>query len=250
MVGDLGDEQLLFDRRERVMISGVLSLAEQSIRKAMTDRMEVDRINLEEPLEKVHQALLESPYSRLVVTRGGSLDEPLGYIHKKELFKELLKGHQPDLESLVRAPIFLPDSCSVLNALEQMRQASTHVAFVVSEFGHFEGLLTLTDILEAIAGELPDASEIDGPDIETVQGGTRLGCAINLAVRRYQLGCHAKATDDYQTLAGRAISAQDRPPTPGEQIEYAGCKQSVVHGTERHVAKILLNPQEATPSGL
>src|SRR5690606_29627645 len=76
MVGDRGDEQLLFDRRERVMISGVLSLAEQSIRKAMTDRMEVDRINLEEPLEKVHQALLESPYSRLVVTRGGSLDEP------------------------------------------------------------------------------------------------------------------------------------------------------------------------------
>ncbi|WP_313241956.1 TerC family protein [Stutzerimonas nitrititolerans] len=246
MVGDLGDEQLLFDRRERVMISGVLSLAEQSIRKAMTDRMEVDRINLEEPLEKVHQALLESPYSRLVVTRGGSLDEPLGYIHKKELFKELLKGHQPDLESLVRAPIFLPDSCSVLNALEQMRQASTHVAFVVSEFGHFEGLLTLTDILEAIAGELPDASEIDGPDIETVEGGYRVSGAINLAVLRDRLGFHAKATDDYQTLSGLVMSELDRLPIIGDQIEYAGWKLSVVDVKDRRVAKMLLKPQEAT----
>ncbi|WP_312234630.1 TerC family protein [Stutzerimonas nitrititolerans] len=246
MVGDLGDEQLLFDRRERVMISGVLSLAEQSIRKAMTDRMEVDRINLEEPLEKVHQALLESPYSRLVVTRGGSLDEPLGYIHKKELFKELLKGHQPDLESLVRAPILLPDSCSVLNALEQMRQASTHVAFVVSEFGHFEGLLTLTDILEAIAGELPDASEIDGPDIETLEGGYRVSGAINLAVLRDQLGFHAKATDDYQTLSGLVMSELDRLPIIGDQIEYAGWKLSVVDVKDRRVAKMLLKPQEAT----
>jgi len=243
MVGDMGDDKLLFDRRERVMISGVLSLAEQSIRKAMTDRMEVDRVNLDEPLEKIHQALLESPYSRLVVIRGGSMDEPLGYIHKKELFKELLKGHQqPDLASLVRAPIYLPDSCSVLNALEQMRQASTHVAFVVSEFGQFEGLLTLTDILEAIAGELPDASEIDGPDIEPVDGGHRVSGAINLAVLRERLGFHAKATDDYQTLSGLVMSELDRLPIIGDQIEYAGWKLIVVEVKDRRVAKMLLKP--------
>ena len=108
-----------------------------------------------------------------MVTRSDSREEPLGYVHKKELFKELLKGQQPDIESLVRAPINLPDSSSVLSALEQMRQGSTHVAFVVNEFGGFEGLLTLTDILEAIAGELPDASEVDGPDVEEVDDGYR-----------------------------------------------------------------------------
>lgn len=246
MIGDVGGEQLLFDRRERVMISGVLSLAEQSIRKAMTDRMEVDRVNLEDPLEKVHQALLESPYSRLVVIRGGSMDEPLGYIHKKELFKELLKGHQPDFESLVRTPIYLPDSCSVLNALEQMRQASTHVAFVVSEFGQFEGLLTLTDILEAIAGELPDASEIDGPDIEPVDGGYRVSGAINLAMLREHLGFHAKATDDYQTLSGLVMSELDRLPIIGDQIEYAGWKLIVVEVKDRRVAKMLFKQVEAS----
>src|SRR5690606_17882467 len=118
---------------------------------------------------------------------------------KKELFKELLKGEQPDIESLVRAPINLPDSASVLSALEQMRQASTHVAFVVNEFGGFEGLLTLTDILEAIAGELPDASEVDGPDIESLGGTYRVSGAVNLAVLRERLSFKAKPTDDYQT---------------------------------------------------
>ncbi|HWV10419.1 TerC family protein [Pseudomonas sp. GD03944] len=236
-------EAVLFDRRERVMISGVLSLAEQSIQKAMTDRMEVDRINLDDPVEIIHQKLLESPHSRLLVSRGDAADEPLGYIHKKELFKELLKGQQPDIESLVRAPVNLPDSASVLSALEQMRQASTHVAFVVNEFGGFEGLLTLTDILEAIAGELPDASEVDGPDIETVDGGYRVSGALNLAVLRDRVGFKAKATDDYQTLAGLVMSLLDRLPLIGDQVEYAEWTLTVIEVKERRVAKLLLKPK-------
>jgi CBS domain containing-hemolysin-like protein len=235
-------EVALFDRRERVMSSGVLSLAEQSIQKVMTDRMQVDRINLDDPLPVVHQALLESPHSRLLVSRGDAVDEPLGYIHKKELFKELLKGEQPDIESLVRAPINLPDSASVLSALEQMRQASTHVAFVVNEFGGFEGLLTLTDILEAIAGELPDASEVDGPDIESLGGTYRVSGAVNLAVLRERLSFKAKPTDDYQTIAGLVMSLLDRLPIIGDQVEYADWQLTVTEVKDRRVAKLLLKP--------
>src|SRR5690606_22225962 len=235
-------EVALFDRRERVMISGVLSLAEQSIQKVMTDRMQVDRINLDDPLPVVHQALLESPHSRLLVSRGDAVDEPLGYIHKKELFKELLKGEQPDIESLVRAPINLPDSASVLSALEQMRQASTHVAFVVNEFGGFEGLLTLTDILEAIAGELPDASEVDGPEIEQAEGGWRVNGALNLAVVRDRLGFAAPPSEDYQTVAGLAMSLLDRLPVIGDQLEHAGWRLTVTEVKDRRVSKVLLVP--------
>jgi CBS domain containing-hemolysin-like protein len=231
---------VLFDRRERVMISGVLSLAEQSIRKVMTDRMQVDRIDLDTSQEKIHQALLDSPHSRLLVSRAAAADEPLGYIHKKELFKALLKGEQPNLESLVRAPINLPDSASVLSALEQMRQASTHVAFVVNEFGGFEGLLTLTDILEAIAGELPDASEVQGPDVEPVEGGYRVNGAVNLAALRERLGFAAAPCDDYQTLAGLAMSLLDRLPLIGDQLDHAGWHLTVTEVKDRRVSKLLL----------
>lgn len=240
--GAVGGESELFDRRERVMISGVLHLAERSIRTAMTERHEVDHIDLDAAAEQIRQVLLESPHSRLLVLRGGAVDEPLGYVHKKELFKELLRGEQPNIEDLLRAPLNLPDSCSVLNALEQMRQASTHVAFVVNEFGEFQGLLTLTDILEAIAGELPDASEVEGPDIESCAEGYKVSGALNLSLLRERLGFQARPTDDYQTLAGLTLSLLDRLPVIGDALEFAGWQLRVIEVKERRVSRLLLKP--------
>lgn len=187
-----GDDQVVFDRRERVMISGVLQLAEKPIRSLMTVRAEVDCIDLDSGREAIRAALLESSYSRLPLVRDGRVEEPLGYVHKKELLKELLAGAQPDLESLARQPLNLLQDCSILNALEQMREASTHVAFVVNEFGEFIGLLTLTDILESIAGELPDASEIDGPDVVEENDGYLVSGAMNLSQVRRRVGFDAR----------------------------------------------------------
>ncbi|MBM7061484.1 TerC family protein [Pseudomonas sp. UL073] len=242
LIGSAEGGDGLFDRRERVMISGVLHLAEQPITAVMTPRTAVDHLDLDGSRAQVHQALLASPYSRLLVIRAGQVDEPLGYVHKKELLKQLLDGQPAAIEPLLRAPLNLPDSCSVLNALEQMRQASTHVAFVVNEFGGFEGMLTLTDILEAIAGELPDANEVDGLDIETVAGGYRVSGALNLTLLRQRLGFRAPPTDDYQTLAGLVMSLLDRLPLIGDRLEHAGWRLTVVEVKERRVARLLLQP--------
>jgi len=236
-------EAALFDRRERVMIRGVLGLAEQSIKTVMTDRVQVDHIDLAHEPEQIRQALLASPHSRLLVIKDGQVDEPLGFVHKKELLKELLEQREPDIEGLLRRPLNLPDSCSVLGALEQMRQASTHVAFVVNEFGGFEGLLTLTDILEAIAGELPDASEVDGPDIEPDGAGFRVSGALNLALLRSRIGLQAQATEDYQTLAGLVMSLLDRLPVVGDEVEFAGWRMRVEEVHERRVNRLLLTPE-------
>ncbi|MCC6074296.1 transporter associated domain-containing protein [Pseudomonas sp. GCM10022188] len=243
--GDAG-EPAAFDRRERVMISGVLQLAERSIRTVMTERHQVDHIDLDDGPARIEQALLESPHSRLVVLRGGAVDEPLGFVHKKELLKELLRGAQPDIEGLLRAPLNLPDSCTVLGALEQMRQASTHVAFVVNEFGAFQGLLTLTDMLEAIAGELPDASEVAGPDIEPCAEGYKVSGALNLSLLRERLSFQARPTEDYQTLAGLALSLLDRLPAIGDVLEFAGWRLRVIEVKERRVSRLLLTPPAQT----
>ncbi len=239
--GGAGD-MVPFDRRERVMIRGVLGLAEQSIRQVMTTRIHVDHLDLDGPAEQHRQALLESPYSRLLLIRAGQLDEPLGYVHKKELLKELLQGGQPDLHSLLRRPLNLPDSCSVLGALEQMRQASTHVAFVVNEFGGFEGMLTLTDVLEAIAGELPDASEVDGPDIEARGDDYGVSGALNLSLLRERIGLPARATEQYQTLAGLVMSLLERLPAVGDEVQFAGWNLRVEEVSERRVSRVLLQP--------
>ncbi|WP_110971179.1 TerC family protein [Pseudomonas huaxiensis] len=241
LVGD-GEEQVLFDRRERVMISGVLHLAERPIKTVMTVRAEVDAIDLAQPPEVIRSALINSSYSRLPLIRGGRIEEPLGYVHKKELLKAMLAGEQPDLEHLMRAPLNLLESFSILNALEQMRAQSTHIAFVVNEFGDFTGVLTMTDILESIAGELPDASEVEGPGIVADQEGYLVSGALNLRQIQAQIGFAAKPTDDYQTLAGLVMSLLDRLPMVGDQLAWNDWRMTVVEVEERRVRQVRLTP--------
>ena len=232
----------LFDRRERIMISGVLQLAERPIRTLMTPRANVDYIDLADDPETIRLKLMHSSYSRLPLIRNGAVDEPLGFVHKKELLKEYLAGNEPNLEHLARRAINLLDSFSILNALEQMRQESTHIAFVINEFGDFMGVLSMTDILESIAGELPDASEVEGPDIVEEQGGYRANGALNLNLIRQRTGFQAMATEDYQTLAGLVMSLLDRLPVVGDSLEYAGWRLTVAAVEERRVTQVLLTP--------
>ena len=234
--------EVLFDRRERVMISGVLQLAERPIRTLMTVRADVDHIDLSDDAETIRTRLMHSSCSRLPLIRDGAVDEPLGFVHKKELLKEYLCGNEPDLEQLARKTINLLDSYSILNALEQMRQASTHIAFVVNEFGDFVGVLTMTDILESIAGELPDASEIEGPEVVEEQGGFMVSGALNLMRVRQRTGFAAEPTEDYQTLAGLVVSLLDRLPVKGDRVEWEGWRMTVVAVEERRVMRVFLAP--------
>jgi len=235
-----GQEQVLFDRRERVMISGVLNLAERPIRTVMTVRTEVDALDLALPAESITLALANSPYSRLPLIRNGRIEEPLGFVHKKELLKEYLEGNRPDLEAMVRAPLNLLESFSILNALEQMRGQSTHIAFVVNEFGDFTGLLTMTDILESIAGELPDASEVEGPAIVEEADGFVVSGALNLSQVQARTGFSARATEDYQTLAGLVMSLLDRLPRVGDCLAWNGWTMTVIAVEERRVRQVRL----------
>ncbi len=238
---DGGQTKHVFHRRERIMISGVLQLAERPIRSVMTPRTDIDHIDLADSAETIRTTLMHSSYSRLPLIREGRIDEPLGFIHKKELLKELLAGNQPNLEAMARKTINLLDSFTILNALEQMRKESTHIAFVVNEFGDFLGILTMTDILESIAGELPDASEIDGPGIEVLGDGYLVSGAVNLNQVRERTGFAAQGTDDYHTLAGMVMSLLDRLPMKGDRVEWQGWDLTVTEVEERRVTRVHLS---------
>ncbi|WP_445571880.1 TerC family protein [Pseudomonas sp. E102] len=240
-----GEEpEQVFHRRERVMISGVLQLAERPIRSVMTHRAQIDHLDLANTAQEIRTTLMHSSYSRLPLIREGRVDEPLGFVHKKELLKEMLAGNPPNLEAMARKAINLLDSFTILNALEQMRKESTHIAFVVNEFGDFVGLLTMTDILESIAGELPDASEIEGPNIVAQEGGFLVSGALNLSQVREHIGFQAKATEDYQTLAGLVMSLLDRLPIIGDSLRWEQWSMTVVEVEERRVTRVLLRVED------
>jgi CBS domain containing-hemolysin-like protein len=237
---DGDSEDVVFDRRERVMISGVLQLAQRPIRTVMTVRNDVDTLDLDDDQANIRQRLINSSYSRLPLIRAGRVDEPLGFVHKKELLAALLSGTEPNIEHLARPTLNLLESFSILNALEQMRAQSTHIAFVINEFGDFAGVLTMTDILESIAGELPDASEVEGPDLVVEQEGVVVNASLNLSHLRERIGFKARATEDYQTLAGLVMSLLDRLPVTGDELQWEGWSMKVMQVQERRVTKVLL----------
>ena len=234
-------DEAVFDRRERVMISGVLQLAQRPIRSVMTARNDVDMLDVSADADSIRQRLMATSCSRLPLIREGRVEEPLGFVHKKELLNTLLAGGPLNIEHLTRTTINLLDSFSLLNALDQMRAESTHIAFVVNEFGDFVGILTMTDILESIAGQLPDSSEIEGPDIIEQHGGVLVNAAMNLSHLRERIGFKARPTDQYQTLAGLIMSLLGRLPAPGDELQWEGWNLKVAEVQERRVTKVLLH---------
>ncbi len=161
----------------------------------------------------------------------------------------MLTGSTPDLERMVRQPLNLLESFSILNALEQMRGQSTHIAFVINEFGDFTGVLTMTDILESIAGELPDASEVAGPEIVQEVDGFVVNGALNLTQVQARTGFAARATEDYQTLAGLVMSLLDRLPMVGDQLDCNGWRMTVMAVQERRVRQVRLTPPADADAG-
>jgi CBS domain containing-hemolysin-like protein len=116
---------------------------------------------------------------------------------------------------------------------------------VINEFGDFMGVLSMTDILESIAGELPDASEIEGPDVVEEDGGFRVSGALNLSLIRQRTGFKAVETEDYQTLAGLVMSLLDRLPVVGDSLDHEGWRLTVAAVEERRVTQVRLVPLTA-----
>jgi putative hemolysin len=120
----------------------------------MTHRSDFYLIDLDEPEETIRRLIAESPYERLVVCRDG-LDHVIGILRTSDLLKAGLTGEPLDIETKLRPPLYVPDSVSTTQLLDSFRKARMQFALIVDEYGELEGLVTLTDVMTAIVGDLP-----------------------------------------------------------------------------------------------
>jgi putative hemolysin len=224
-----GTEAGIIDPAEKEMVSRLLRLADRSVAGIMTPRREVMWIDLADDPASLREDLRKSPYSRLVVAREGELDEPLGIVQKKDLLDRLLAGGELDVAAAVREPLFLPDSASVVDALEAMKKAPVHIAFVVDEFGYFEGLLTLTDIIEAIAGGLADEhGEPSAGIVQRADGSYLVDGSTTVGEIEATLGLHLETRGRFHTVAGLVLDRLARLPKEGDLVEIEGWHIEVV----------------------
>lgn len=232
----------VFNNTEKEMVSRVLQLSSLPVKAVMTTRTDVDFISLDSDLSEIMNSAKRQVHSRLVVYRNKQLEVPIGYIKREDIFSIALNLDQEqdgNLEQKVREPLYLPETVSVIKALEEFRKSKKNFAFVFDEFGNFEGIVTLHDIMEEIAGELPDQTEIPelvriSPGVYKIEGG-----AILKDISRIT-GFNVPVSDNYHSIAGFILDYLQRVPEAGEVISMTKWKLEILSVQENTIESVLL----------
>lgn len=247
-----GAEAGVFHESEQEIVSNVLRLDEQRIAAIMTHRSDIYLIDLDEPEEEIRQRLAESPFERIVVCRDG-LEHIAGILRTSDLLQPMLGGTPLDIESRLREPLYVPDSVTTTQLLESFRQSRMQIALIVDEYGELEGLVTLTDVLTAIVGELPSAEGPDDMDVVQREDGSwlvdgsvtaeRLKSALDI-----EADLPGEEENAYNTLGGFVMHMLGRVPTVADHFDWEGLRFEVVDMDRNRVDKVLVSRLPEAPA--
>jgi putative hemolysin len=226
---------------ERRMISAVLRLGDRPVRSVMTPRTDVCWIDLDDPEADIRVALATAPHSRIPVARG-TVDNIVGVLQLRELIAPAMAGGLLNIEEKLRAATILPDTVYALDALQTLRQADVPMAFVHDEYGHFEGIVTPADILDAIAGAFKTGEPEEEPAALRREDGSWLIAGwMSVDEMAEALGIGLPEKRDYQTAAGLVIDELQHLPVTGECVAAFGYKFEVVDMDGRRIDKLLVS---------
>ena len=227
------------------MIERVLNLNQRTVSSIMTSRHDIEHIDLNAPEVEIRQLLERNQHTRLVVTDGDDAEDLLGVVHVIDLLQQSLRGEPLNLRVLIRQPLVFPETLPLLPALEQFRNARTHFAFVVDEFGSVEGIVTLSDVTETIAGNLPnEVEEIDARhDIQKNADGSWTAnghMPLEDLVQYVPLPLDEKR--EYHTIAGLLMEYLQRIPKPGEEVQVGDYLLKTLQVESHRVQKVQIIP--------
>jgi CBS domain containing-hemolysin-like protein len=241
-VGDLSDV-------ERQMLLNILHFGEKNAGDVAVPRGDIYAVPATASFEALIAAFAEAGHSRMPVFEE-SLDTVIGMIHVKDAFAVQVGGAPPpdDIRTLMRTPLYVPESMGMLDLLARMRAGRVHLAIVVDEFGGTEGLITIEDVVEEIVGEIEDEHDEELPGLLIP-----IDDGIWDADARAELEDVAEAIDarlgaveeDVDTLGGLAFVLAGRVPATGEILEHpSGWRLEVVDSDSRRVRRLRLHPPQ------
>jgi len=236
-----GTREGVFHREEHRMIEGVLKLADRNVRSIMVPRGDILWIDVEDSRETVWKAVRTSGHSRYLVCRD-EIDELVGVVRATDLVEWAGEADGADLARRAEAPLVVQETTTVLRLLELFREAGVHLAVVVDEHGSIEGIVTATDVLTAIAGELPDVGDADLPEAVRRPDDSWLldgRLPIGEAERLLERGDLASG-DDYTTIAGFVLAQLGRLPVTADSFEWKDLRFEVVDMDDRRIDKLLV----------
>jgi putative hemolysin len=229
----------VLESEEKAMISGVMRLSDRAARALMTPRSEVEIVDLSDDQAVIMKQLRRTRRARLPVHEGND-DAIIGVVAVKDVLDAVLDGRDVDLRKMVQAAPVVMDSLDAIDVIGAIRASPLHMALVFDEYGHFEGIITSGDLLEAIAGSFVD-QEGDEPAVVRREDGTYL-VAGWMPVDEFadQLGAPVARDADYETVAGFILDEMKHLPGIGESFEKAGWRFEVLDLDGRRIDKILV----------
>lgn len=238
----------LIREAQQEAVERIFGLGDRRVREIMTPRHEVEWVDLEDEREHVLRAVRECSHAHVVVSRGG-VDEVVGVLRKQDLLDQMLDGRGPDVTAAMRPPNVVHEAMTVLAVLETFQRNSVQMAVIVDEYGSLEGIVTQTDLLEAIAGDIPAPGE-DPTVVEREDGSLLIDGMMPAEDAFERLGFAERPdTDDFTTLAGFVIFRLGRIPSAGDYVETQGWRLEVVDMDGRRIDKILAAPVPPAGNG-
>jgi putative hemolysin len=230
----------VLESEEKLMIERVLRLADKPVRAIMTPRTEIAWIDRSAPPADMIARVRASLHSRFVVG-DGSVDNAVGIVLAKGLLDQLLGGGEVSLDDAILQPMIVPDAISALGAFERLKGDANGMAFVIDEYGSFEGLITAADMLEAIVG--------DSDENVTDHGASHRGAAeetsfvldglmpLDELMEKLSI-TQVPAQGTYHTAAGLILALLRRVPQVGDRIAFGGWRFEVLAMDGRRVDRL------------
>ena len=239
-----GAESGMFEEAEHDIVERVFRLGDRAIKSLMTPRREIDWLDVDAPFEETQKEVLSSGHSRFPVARE-NLDNCLGIVEIREFLNASINGKPIDLVKVINPPLYVAETASALSVLEQFKQSGDRVAMVTDEYGGVEGIVTLTDLLEAIVGDLPSNDRQGDPDAMQREDGSWLIDGMISSDRLKELleveELPYEEERNYHTLGGLMMTYLRHIPIVGEHFTWERLRFEVVDMDGNRVDKVLIN---------
>lgn len=244
---DTGTAEGVVEPFEQRMALEALRLGEHTVREIMRPRIDLDAMDADTPPDEILGTVAMAGFSRLPVYEG-DLDRIIGFVHIKDLFRQLHLGWPLELRKLLHPALFVPESMRLDRLLELFQEKHNQLAIVLNEYGGTEGMVTLEDVMEEIVGEIRDEHRRAG-DQEFVRrdDGSWLidgGATITALVDRLDLDeDEALENRDFNTLGGLILDQLGRIPSIGDEVVWNGLRLEVVDMDGKRIDRVLIVPQ-------
>jgi putative hemolysin len=231
----------VIEAQEHQMVRNVFRLDDRQVGSMMIPRAEIVWLDVAGTADDVLQVIGDEEHSRYPVCRSG-LDEVVGIISAQTLLQQMMKGGPLSLSDGLQAPVFVPETLSGMELLEQFRASSAQLVFVVDEYGEVQGMITVRDVLEAITGEFATPTAEDSWAVQRQDGSWLFDGLIPVPELKDRLGFKELPEEDrgrYNTLAGMIMLLLGRLPRTTDSVEWDGWRFEVVDLDGKRVDKVL-----------